>query len=89
MPILSINFSHANSKTKPPNIIYVLADDLGYGDPGCYGQQRLKTPHLDKMAAEGMRFTRHYAGSTVCGPSRCVATLTAIMEAEHSQPEAN
>ncbi|MFT4692969.1 MAG: arylsulfatase A-like enzyme, partial [Limisphaerales bacterium] len=57
---------------RKPNIIYVLADDLGYGDLSCYGQKTLTTPHLDRMAAEGMRFTRHYAGSTVCAPSRCV-----------------
>lgn len=55
-----------------PNIIYVLADDLGYGDLSCYGQKTLETPHLDRLAKEGMRFTRHYAGSTVCAPSRCV-----------------
>lgn len=55
-----------------PNVIYILADDLGYGDLGCYGQKTLATPNLDRMAAEGMRFTRHYAGSTVCAPSRCV-----------------
>jgi len=54
-----------------PNNIYILADDLGYGDLGCYGQERIKTPNLDRMAAEGMRFTQHYAGSTVCAPSRC------------------
>jgi len=58
-------------KNKQPNIIYILADDLGYGDLGCYGQKRIKTPNLDKMAAEGMQFTQHYAGSTVCDPSRC------------------
>jgi arylsulfatase A-like enzyme len=54
-----------------PNLIYILADDLGYGDLGCYGQKRIQTPNLDRMAAEGMRFTQHYAGSTVCAPSRC------------------
>ncbi len=55
-----------------PNIIYILADDLGYGELGCYGQEKIKTPNLDRMAREGMRFTQHYAGSTVCAPSRCV-----------------
>jgi len=54
-----------------PNIIYILADDLGYGDLGCYGQTEIKTPNLDRMASEGMRFINHYAGSTVCAPSRC------------------
>jgi len=55
---------------RKPNIIFILADDLGYGDLGCYGQKRLKTPNLDRLAAEGVRFTQHYAGSTVCAPSR-------------------
>lgn len=57
---------------RKPNIVFLFADDLGYGDLGCYGQKRIKTPNLDRMAAEGMRFTQHYAGSTVCAPSRCV-----------------
>ena len=62
----------AQNGPKRPNIIYILADDLGYGDLGCYGQQRIKTPNLDRMAREGRRFTQFYAGSTVCAPSRCV-----------------
>ncbi len=57
-------------KTKP-NIIFILADDLGYGELGCYGQTKIKTPYLDKLAREGVRFTSHYSGQTVCSPSRC------------------
>ncbi|MBN2475105.1 MAG: arylsulfatase [Pirellulales bacterium] len=70
-----------------PNLIYVLVDDLGYGDLGCYGQQRIQTPSLDKMAAEGIRFTDHYAGSTVCAPSRCV--LMTGMHTGHSYVRGN
>lgn len=55
-----------------PNIIYIMTDDLGYGDLGCYGQKVIRTPNLDQMAAEGLRFTDHYAGHTVCRPSRLV-----------------
>ena len=55
-----------------PNIIFILADDLGYGDLGSYGQQVIQTPDLDRMAAEGIRFTQFYAGATVCAPSRSV-----------------
>ncbi|MDB4544252.1 sulfatase-like hydrolase/transferase, partial [bacterium] len=62
-----------------PNIIYILADDLGYGDLGCYGQKVIQTPNLDRMAAEGLRFTRHYSGSTVCAPSR-----SALLEGKHT-----
>ena len=54
-----------------PNIIFVLADDLGYGDLGCYGQKKIQTPHIDRLAAEGIRFTQHYSGNAVCAPSRC------------------
>ena len=56
---------------RPPNIIFILADDLGYGDLGCYGQKKLKTPNIDRLAAQGLRCTDVYAGSTVCAPSRC------------------
>jgi arylsulfatase A-like enzyme len=61
----------ASARTTKPNILFILADDLGYGDLGCYGQKLVATPHLDKLAAEGMRFTQFYCGSTVCAPSRC------------------
>ena len=56
---------------RKPNIIFILADDLGYGDLGCYGQKKIRTPNLDRLAAEGIRFTQAYSGSTVCAPSRC------------------
>lgn len=55
-----------------PNIIWIMADDLGYGELGCYGQKEIPTPRIDRMAAEGMRFTHFYAGATVCAPSRSV-----------------
>ena len=55
---------------RPPNIVYILADDLGYGDLSCYGQQHFDTPNIDRLAARGLRFTQHYSGSTVCAPSR-------------------
>lgn len=58
-----------------PNVIFILADDLGWGDLGCYGQEIIRTPSIDRLAGEGMRFTRAYAGSAVCAPSRC-ALLT-------------
>lgn len=64
--------AHAQGKPRMPNVIFILADDLGYGDIGSYGQKKIKTPNLDRMAAEGMRFTQHYSGSPVCAPSRCV-----------------
>jgi arylsulfatase A len=67
---------HASEK---PNIIYILADDLGYGDLGCYGQKVIQTPHIDRMATEGMRFTQHYSGSTVCGPSR-----SSLLQGKHT-----
>src|SRR5262245_47028763 len=60
------------SAADKPNIVFILADDLGYGDIGCYGQKKIRTPNIDKLAAEGMRFTDHYSGSNVCAPSRCV-----------------
>ncbi len=61
----------ASTAAKHPNIVFLLADDLGYGDLGCYGQAEIKTPNIDRLAAGGMRFTQFYAGCTVCAPSRC------------------
>jgi arylsulfatase len=57
---------------RPPNIVFILADDLGYNELGCYGQEKIRTPNIDRLAAEGKRFTQHYSGSPVCAPSRCV-----------------
>jgi arylsulfatase A-like enzyme len=62
----------APAAPRKPNIIFFLADDLGYGDLGCFGQRKMRTPNLDRLAAEGLRFTQHYAGNAVCAPSRCV-----------------
>src|SRR5262245_32920883 len=61
-----------------PNIIFLLADDLGYGDIGAFGQTKIRTPNLDRLAVDGMRLTQHYAGHNVCAPSRC-----ALMTGKH------
>lgn len=74
------NLSCKNSSTKKtevssnanPNIVYLLFDDLGYGELGCYGQELIETPNIDKLASQGMIFTDHYCGAPVCAPSRCV-----------------
>ena len=78
LPVLCfLFFGMANSISgqENPNIIFIMADDLGYGDLGCYGQEKIQTPEIDKLANQGMRFTDFYAGATVCAPSRC-ALLT-------------
>ena len=72
---------------RPPNIIFILADDLGYGELGCYGQKKILTPNLDRLAAEGMRFTQCYAGSTVCAPSR--STLMTGQHTGHTRVRGN
>jgi arylsulfatase A-like enzyme len=69
--VLSSVATAAPPATLRPNVILITADDLGWGDLGCYGQRNIKTPNLDRLAAEGIRFTQAYAGSTVCAPSRC------------------
>ncbi|MBT8484648.1 MAG: arylsulfatase [Phycisphaerae bacterium] len=74
IPLLAVLLSTPASAT-PPNIIYILADDLGYQELGCYGQEKIRTPNIDRLATEGMRFREHYSGSPVCASSRC-ALLT-------------
>lgn len=76
-PLLTVWTAQAANPAPKPNIVFILADDLGYGDVGCYGQQKIKTPNLDQLAADGIRFTQCYAGSTVCAPSRC-ALMTGL-----------
>lgn len=73
--VLPVDVSAADQ----PNVIYILADDLGYGDLSCYGQTKLETPNIDRLADEGLKFTNHYSGNTVCSPSRAV-----LMTGHHS-----
>jgi arylsulfatase len=68
--------SHS-ARTCKPNIVYILADDLGYAEVGCYGQKKIKTPNIDRLAAEGIMLTQHYSGNPVCAPSRC-ALMTGL-----------
>jgi arylsulfatase A-like enzyme len=65
-------FSQGKAQQKKPNIIYIYADDLGYAEIGPYGQKKIKTPNLDKLAKEGMKFTQHYTSTPVCAPARCM-----------------
>lgn len=74
-------------RKKKANIVYILADDLGYAELGCYGQKKIKTPNIDKLAAEGMKFTQHYSGNPVCAPSRC-ALMTGL-HTGHTQVRGN
>lgn len=77
LPLASQCFTQKDAKH--PNIIYILADDLGYGDLSCYGQKHFQTPNIDRMAREGMLFTQHYAGCTVSAPSR-----SSLMTGQHT-----
>ena len=79
--------SDATSRLDRPNVILIVADDLGFGDLGCYGQTLIATPHLDRMAREGLRFRNFYAGATVCAPSRC--TLMTGRHNGHAQVRGN
>lgn len=69
---LSWQLAAAAMPTRPPNVIFLMADDLGYAELGCYGQTKIRTPRLDQLAQQGIRFTQHYSGNAVCAPSRCV-----------------
>ena len=72
-------------ESKQPNIIYILADDLGYAELGCYGQQQIETPNIDKLAERGMRFTQNYAGTAVSAPSRCITLQVCIVACLYSR----
>ena len=72
-------FNKEPAVQQKPNIVYILADDLGYGDLSCYGQKHFQTPNIDKIAVEGMLFTQHYSGCTVCAPSR-----SSLMTGQHT-----
>ena len=86
--IFSVFLIYANAqKTPRPNIIFILADDLGYGDIGCYGQQKIETPNLDKLAQKGMKFTQFYSGSTVCAPAR--SSFLTGLHTGHTQVRGN
>lgn len=88
LAILGISAGIADAAgPKRPNIVFILADDLGYGDLGCYGQERIRTPNIDRLAARGRRFTQCSAGSTVCAPSRC--SLMTGLHAGHGRVRGN
>lgn len=77
----------AGPRAPRPNILFILADDLGYGDVGCFGQRKIATPGIDRLAEEGMRFTQAYAGAAVCAPSRCC--LMTGLHTGHARVRAN
>ena len=77
--LLLSGFNNCIYAQQKPNIIYILADDLGYGDLSCYGQEKISTPNLDKLASQGMQFMQHYAGAPVCAPSR-----SSLMSGQHT-----
>jgi arylsulfatase len=83
----TIQTTTSAERKKKPNIVYILADDLGYAELGCYGQKKIKTPNIDKLAAEGMKFNQHYSGNPVCAPSRC-ALMTGL-HTGHTQVRGN
>tara|TARA_R110002073_G_scaffold328728_2_gene510342 strand:+ start:10189 stop:11715 length:1527 start_codon:yes stop_codon:yes gene_type:complete len=86
LPLAASGVVWADS-TDQPNIVFILADDLGYGELGCYGQEKIKTPNIDRLASQGMRFTQHYTGAPVCAPARCV--LMTGQNLSHAQIRGN
>jgi arylsulfatase A-like enzyme len=68
----AVSGAPGDGEPEKPNVVLILADDLGWGEVGCYGQEKIPTPNIDRLAAEGMRLTQHYSGAPVCAPSRCV-----------------
>lgn len=80
-------FSCTKKENVKPNVIYILMDDMGYGDLQCYGQQKIETPNIDRLRDAGMQFTQHYTGSPVSAPARCV--LLTGLHSGHTQIRAN
>src|SRR5205814_708163 len=77
-----VSMDAADAGGRPPNILFILADDLGVGHVGCYGQTKINTPHIDHLAGEGMRFTQFYSGANVCAPAR--STLMTGLHTGHT-----
>lgn len=87
--IIGVTFSlqSVDAEAKQPNIVFILADDLGYGELGCYGQTKIRTPNLDRLASQGMRWMQHYTGAPVCAPARC--TLMTGQHLGHAEIRSN
>ncbi len=83
----SCKHNNEKSKSQSPNVIFILADDLGYAELGCYGQEKIETPNIDALAESGIRFTQHYSSSPVCAPARCM--LLTGMHSGHAQIRGN
>ena len=76
-----------------PNIVFIMADDLGYAELGCYGQEIIRTPNIDRLRAQGIKLTQHYTGAPVCAPARCVlmtgrnSARATVRDNQEHQPE--
>ena len=85
--LAAVSYSQTGKEKAHPNIVFILADDLGYGDLSCYGQQKFSTPNIDRLANQGMLFRQHYAGCTVSAPSR--SSLLTGMHTGHTPIRGN